>query len=68
MRKSLIILLLCWSSLSFAQYFQQDVAYNIRIELDDKNMMLRGDEEVVYTNNSPDDLSFVYFHLWAQCI
>jgi hypothetical protein len=66
MRKSLIILLLCWSSLSFAQYFQQDVAYNIRIELDDKNMMLRGDEEVVYTNNSPDDLSFVYFHLWPN--
>ena len=27
-----------------AQYFQQDVAYNIRVELDDKNHILRGDE------------------------
>jgi hypothetical protein len=58
-------LLFCVSALS-AQYFQQDVAYNIHVKLDDKSMMLRGDEEVVYTNNSPDTLSFVYFHLWPN--
>ena len=49
-----------------AQYFQQDVAYNIRVELDDKNHILRGDEEVVYTNNSRDTLTFIYFHLWPN--
>ncbi|GAB5538148.1 MAG: hypothetical protein Salg2KO_02510 [Salibacteraceae bacterium] len=60
------ILLTVLSVVANAQYFQQDVAYTIRVKLDDKNHILRGDEEVVYTNNSPDTLSFVYFHLWPN--
>ena len=61
----LAFLFFCVGSTS-AQYFQQDVAYNIRVQLDDQSMMLRGEEEVVYTNNSPDTLKFVYFHLWPN--
>jgi hypothetical protein len=65
--KSLFILLfsLC-TTVSFAQYFQQDVAYNIRVKLDDQKMLLTGTEEIVYTNNSPDTLEFIYFHLWPN--
>lgn len=68
MRLQLLVLLaVCAiSNSTYSQYFQQDVAYNIRVELDDVNHVLRGDEEVVYTNNSPDTLDFVYFHLWPN--
>ena len=49
-----------------AQYFQQDVAYTITVALDDERHTLRGDYELVYTNNSPDALREIYFHLWPN--
>ncbi|HAW19290.1 MAG TPA: hypothetical protein DCX14_03830 [Flavobacteriales bacterium] len=66
MRGYLILLFTLYATISTAQYFQQDVAYNIRVKLDDQKMMLTGSEEVVYTNNSPDTLEFIYFHLWPN--
>ncbi len=47
-------------------YFQQDVAYKIAVSLDDKNHYLRGNISIKYTNNSPDSLSYIYLHLWAN--
>lgn len=47
-------------------YFQQDVKYKIEVSLDDKAHSLDGFETVEYTNNSPDELSFLYFHLWPN--
>src|SRR5690606_34409918 len=43
-------------------YYQQQADYKMDIELDDKNAKLYGSETITYTNNSPDDLSF----LWVQ--
>ncbi len=43
-------------------YYQQQVDYVMNIELDDKNKKLYGEETITYTNNSPDDLSY----LWVQ--
>lgn len=43
-------------------YYQQEADYKMNIELDDKNAKLYGDEIITYTNNSPDDLTY----LWVQ--
>ncbi len=47
-------------------YWQQAVNYKISVSLDDKKHELTGNLEVVYTNNSPDTLSFIWFHLWPN--
>lgn len=52
---------------SFAQnYFQQEVNYTIHVKLNDNRHELSADEAIQYTNNSPDSLSFLYFHLWPN--
>lgn len=43
-------------------YYQQRADYKMNIELDDKNARISGEETITYTNNSPDDLEF----LWVQ--
>ncbi|SHK58132.1 M1 family metallopeptidase [Hymenobacter psychrotolerans] len=49
-----------------AAYWQQQVNYSIDVTLDDKQHVLTGREELVYTNNSPDALPFIWFHLWPN--
>ncbi|MCH9659535.1 MAG: M1 family metallopeptidase [Bacteroidetes bacterium] len=43
-------------------YYQQQADYVMNLTLDDKNTVLRGDETITYTNNSPDALEY----LWVQ--
>jgi hypothetical protein len=50
----------------FSQYWQQEVNYNIDVALDDKNHSLKGLLKLEYTNNSPDKLDFIWFHLWPN--
>jgi hypothetical protein len=47
-------------------YFQQHVAYDIEVTLDDSAHTLDAYEKIVYTNNSPDTLDFIWFHLWPN--
>ena len=49
-----------------AQYWQQETNYKINVALDDKNHTLKGNLELEYTNNSPDKLDFIWFHLWPN--
>src|SRR6185436_2490897 len=49
-----------------AGYWQQDVHYVINAELDDKTLGVTGDENLTYWNNSPDTLSFVFFHVYQN--
>jgi hypothetical protein len=67
MKRFLAICLLL-NTTSFAQksYWQQHVATNIEVKLDDKKHILNGYEELVYTNNSPDTLRFLYIHLFPN--
>jgi hypothetical protein len=44
------------------KYWQQRCDYDIKCELDEKNLRLNGSETVTYFNNSPDVLSY----LWLQ--
>lgn len=48
----------------FEGYWQQDVHYNIKAEINDSSDIVTGHQELTYWNNSPNDLSFVYFHLY----
>ncbi|MEO6719368.1 MAG: hypothetical protein ABIN67_03340 [Ferruginibacter sp.] len=52
----------------FAQdkYWQQHVSYTISTELNDKDKTLTGVESIVYTNNSPATLNFIWFHIWPN--
>lgn len=47
-------------------YWQQDVHYKIKASIDDKTNIIDGDAELTYWNNSPDELPFVYFHLYSN--
>jgi hypothetical protein len=65
---SLICLLLLAPAISMAQgeYFQQDVAYDIRVRLDDQRHRLTGHWKMTYTNNSQETLTSIYLHLWPN--
>jgi hypothetical protein len=50
----------------FEGYWQQDVHYNLKAEINDSSDIVTGKEELIYWNNSPYDISFVYFHLYSN--
>ena len=69
MKTRLFTFLILAGSLSLqgqSDYWQQEVNYNIKVQLDDSLHTLRGFIEMEYTNNSPDTLDFIYMHLWAN--
>ncbi|MFI5172018.1 MAG: M1 family metallopeptidase [Chitinophagales bacterium] len=47
-------------------YWQQNVDYEINVTLDDNKHELTGSMAMRYQNNSPDDLSFIWIHLWPN--
>jgi hypothetical protein len=69
MKKStcIILLLIILQKASHAQrYWQQELHYTIDVELDDTQHSLNGYLKLRYINNSPDTLSFIWFHLWPN--
>lgn len=44
--------------------WQQRVEYQMNVRLDVKTHKLTGTQKLIYTNNSPDTLSKVYYHLY----
>jgi hypothetical protein len=45
-------------------YWQQHVDYTMAVDVDAKNYQYKGTQKVIYTNNSPDELTKVYYHLY----
>ncbi|TMU55116.1 M1 family metallopeptidase [Flagellimonas algicola] len=45
-------------------YWQQHVDYTMDVEMDVKTFQYTGTQKLVYTNNSPDKLDRVYYHLF----
>ncbi|MBN8720633.1 MAG: M1 family peptidase [Sediminibacterium magnilacihabitans] len=45
------------------KYWQQRADYNIKCELDEANLTLKGIETITYYNNSPDVLTYLWFQL-----
>ncbi|PWU02953.1 MAG: hypothetical protein C5B52_04275 [Bacteroidetes bacterium] len=62
------ILLLFLAKLVPAQnaYWQQQVNYKIDVTLNTLEKTLDAFERIQYTNNSPDTLLFIWFHLWPN--
>jgi hypothetical protein len=44
-------------------YWQQQVDYKIKVEIDDATQKLMGEEIITYTNNSPDTLTYLWMQL-----
>ena len=44
-------------------YYQQQADYKMNISIDDETQILKGDEIITYTNNSPDHLSYLWLQL-----
>lgn len=63
-----IVLLFLTILTSFAQnnttYWQQKVSYKMEIDFDVEKHQYQGNQELVYTNNSPDTLRRVFYHLY----
>ena len=49
-----------------AAYWQQDVYYKIDATIDEDSDIISGNETLKYWNNSPDTLTYVYFHLYQN--
>ena len=65
MNNSLLLLLFALSLTTYSQnYWQQAVDYKMEVEIDVKTFQYYGEQELVYTNNSPDTLKKVFYHLY----
>lgn len=47
-------------------YWQQHVDYKMDVQMDVKKYQYKGKQELQYTNNSPDTLKKVYYHLYPN--
>ena len=45
-------------------YWQQKVDYKMSVDFDVETNQYEGQQTIAYTNNSPDELKHVYFHLY----
>lgn len=50
--------------LSSQSNWQQKADYNMNVSVDVKTFEFSGNQEIVYTNNSPDTIRKVYYHLY----
>ncbi|WP_456423022.1 M1 family metallopeptidase [Lutibacter sp.] len=68
MNKVLIFLFSISSIITFSQnntsYWQQKVDYKMDVDIDVENYQYNGNQKLVYTNNSPDVLKKVFYHLY----
>jgi hypothetical protein len=47
-----------------SSYWQQQVDYKMDVSMNTKNYQYKGKQELVYSNNSPDTLKRVFYHLY----
>lgn len=49
---------------TFTTYWQQAAKYKMEVDLNTENHRFTGTQELQYTNNSPDTLHQVFYHLY----
>lgn len=66
--KKILFLLFFIGQKGIAQnkYWQQKTDYTITVTLNDTDHILNGYEQIIYNNNSPDTLTFIWIHLWPN--
>jgi Peptidase family M1 domain len=63
---SLTLYLFSHYSLAQSPNWQQAVDYTMAVKMDVENHTFTGTQKLVYTNNSPDTLTRVYYHLYLN--
>ena len=68
MKKIFTLFFLTIASIGFAQdnYWQQDLKYDMEATLNDKDNTVTAKESITYKNNSPETLTYIWFHLWPN--
>lgn len=51
---------------SQSTYWQQDVKYKMDIQMNVNHHQFSGIQEITYTNNSPDDIKRIFYHLYLN--
>ncbi|WP_111707146.1 M1 family metallopeptidase [Lutibacter citreus] len=68
MKRILFLFVLSSTTILFAQnntsYWQQHVDYTMDVDVDVENFQFKGTQKLIYTNNSPDSLNQVFYHLY----
>jgi hypothetical protein len=66
--KKILLLLHVFSFTAYSQQsnWRQQTDHYIKVTLNDKEHTLDSYERIVYTNNSPDTLRFIWFHIWPN--
>ena len=66
MHKKFLLILAIWFPVALAASpdWQQHADYRMEIDLDVKKNTFTGTQSLVYTNNSPDELNQVFYHLY----
>tara|TARA_Y100000385_G_scaffold201039_1_gene208119 strand:- start:78 stop:1907 length:1830 start_codon:yes stop_codon:yes gene_type:complete len=62
----LISFLFCISSSAQTDRWQQHINYEMKIDFDVKSHQFKGEQTVVYTNNSPETLDKIFYHLYLN--
>ncbi len=63
---ALFVKLIAFTPLAAQEYWQQHVRYAIDVKLDTTDKSLEGFLSLTYSNNSPDTLRYIWFHLWPN--
>jgi hypothetical protein len=62
-----LLLIICFSTLTSpaqSERWQQSVSYKMEVDMDVNTNQYKGNQVIAYTNNSPDTLHRVFFHLY----
>jgi hypothetical protein len=67
-KRLLLFLFALTTTATYAQkkYWQQQVNFTINVSLNDHDNSLQAFETIEYINNSPDTLSYLWFHIWPN--
>ena len=64
--RNLILFFLFVSIDVHSQYWQQEIDYKIEVDFDNAKNQYSGFQKIMYTNNSPETLRKVFFHLFGE--
>ncbi|HCW75604.1 MAG TPA: hypothetical protein DHU63_03600 [Candidatus Marinimicrobia bacterium] len=66
MFKRILFLSLSLTTLGLSGYWQQDVAYQMNVHLDEKDKVITATSALTYINHSPDTLPEIFMHLYPN--
>jgi hypothetical protein len=63
-RLVLIVFVIACAQGAYSQYWQQKVKYTMNVDMDVQSNTFKGRQSLEYTNNSPDTLKKLFYHLY----